>query len=85
MPKIMAALPIFFSVFIAASLVWYFNVPKLSMPLCWASSPAASWQLDNRLTGRLKNIVFTVYAFSIASLSVQLTVGKGLPFMLSRR
>ena len=81
--KIMATLPIFFSVFIAASLVWYFNVPKLSMPFVLGIIAGGLVDLDNRLTGRLKNIVFTVCAFSIASLSVQLTVGKGLPFMLA--
>ena len=81
--KIMATLPIFFSVFIAASLVWYFNVPKLSMPFVLGIIAGGLVDLDNRLTGRLKNIIFTVCAFSIASLSVQLTVGKGLPFMLA--
>ena len=68
--KIMATLPIFFSVFIAASLVWYFNVPKLSMPFVLGIIAGGLVDLDNRLTGRLKNIIFTVCAFSIASLSV---------------
>ena len=31
-PLIIASLPVFASVFIAATLVWHFNTPKLAMP-----------------------------------------------------
>ncbi len=81
-PKIIATLPVFVSVFIAAVLVWYFNLPKLSMPLVLGIIAGGLVDLDNGLTGRLKNIVFTVTAFAAASLSVQLTLGKGMPFVL---
>ena len=81
-PKIIATLPVFVSVFIAATLVWYFNLPKLSMPLVLGIIAGGLVDLDNGLTGRLKNIVFTVAAFATASISVQLTLGKGMPFVL---
>lgn len=81
-PKIIATLPVFVSVFIAATLVWYFNLPKLSMPFVLGIIAGGLVDLDNGLTGRLKNIVFTVLAFAAASLSVQLTLGKGILFAL---
>ena len=39
--------------------------------------------LDNRLTGRLKNIVITVALFTLSSLLAQSTIGTGVPFILA--
>ncbi|WP_373761695.1 YccS family putative transporter [Neisseria dentiae] len=82
-PKIIATLPIFFSVFIATTFIWYFNVPKLTTPFVLGIIAGGLVDLDNRLTGRLKNIVITVVLFSIASLSAQITYGAGLQFILT--
>ncbi|VEJ22175.1 YccS family putative transporter [Neisseria animaloris] len=81
-PKVIATLPIFVSVFIAASLVWYFNVPKLTTPFVLGVIAGGLVDLDNRLTGRLKNIVITLVLFSVSSLGAQMTHGTGLPFIL---
>ncbi|SAY51844.1 YccS family putative transporter [Neisseria weaveri] len=82
-PKVIATLPIFFSVFTAASLVWYFDIPQLSMPFVLGIIAGGLVDLDNRLTGRLKNIVVTVIAFSTASLAAQSTLGQGIWFVLA--
>ena len=59
-PLIIASLPVFASVFIAATLVWHFNTPKLAMPFVLGIIAGGLVDLDNRLTGRLINIVITV-------------------------
>ena len=81
-PKIIATLPVFFSVFIAATLIWYFNVPQLTTPFVLGIIAGGLVDLDNRLTGRLKNIVITLVLFSVSSLAAQFTHGSGLPFIL---
>ncbi|KLT72207.1 membrane protein [Neisseria arctica] len=82
-PRIMATMPIFFSVAIAAVLVWYFNLPKLAPPLILGIIAGGLVDLDNRLTGRLKNILFTVIAFSISSLTAQLTMAHHYRYTLA--
>ncbi|TFV04385.1 TIGR01666 family membrane protein, partial [Bacillus stratosphericus] len=82
-PKIIATLPVFFSVLIATVFILYFNVPKLTTPFVLGIIAGGLVDLDNRLTGRLINIVITVVLFSIASLSAQITYGSGLPFILA--
>ena len=80
--KIINTVPVFVSVFTAATLVWYFDVPKLAMPFVLGIIAGGLVDLDNGLTGRLKNIVFTVLGFSVASLATQLSVGHGAWFVL---
>ena len=53
-PLIIASLPVFASVFIAATLVWHFDTPKLVMPFVLGIIAGGLVDLDNRLTGRLK-------------------------------
>ncbi|MDO5069672.1 MAG: YccS family putative transporter [Neisseria zoodegmatis] len=81
-PKVIATLPVFFSVFIATTLIWYFDVPKLTTPFVLGIIAGGLVDLDNRLTGRLKNIVITLVLFSVSSLAAQFTHGSGLPFIL---
>ncbi|ASK28469.1 YccS family putative transporter [Neisseria chenwenguii] len=80
-PLLIAALPVFASVFTAATLVWHFDAPKLAMPFVLGIIAGGLVDLDNRLTGRLKNIVVTVALFTLASLTAQMTLGTGLPFI----
>lgn len=82
-PLIIASLPVFASVFIAATLVWHFNTPKLVMPFVLGIIAGGLVDLDNRLTGRLKNIVITVALFTLSSLLAQSTIGTGVPFILA--
>mgnify|MGYP001789950376 FL=1 len=58
-PIIITSLPVFASVFIAATLVWRFGTPKLAMPFVLGIIAGGLVDLDNRLTGRLKNARFT--------------------------
>ena len=58
-PLIITSLPVFASVFIAATLVWRFGTPKLAMPFVLGIIAGGLVDLDNRLTGRLKNIIIT--------------------------
>ncbi|MCP1772927.1 putative membrane protein (TIGR01666 family) [Neisseria perflava] len=80
-PLIIAALPVFATVFTAATLVWHFNVPKLAMPFVLGIIAGGLVDLDNRLTGRLKNIIITVILFTASSLITQFTLGTGLPYI----
>ena len=82
-PLIIASLPVFASVFIAATLVWHFDTPKLVMPFVLGIIAGGLVDLDNRLTGRLKNIVITVALFTLSSLLAQSTIGTGVPFILA--
>lgn len=81
-PKIIATLPVFVSVSIAAILIWLANAPSLTMPFVLGIIAGGLVDLDNGLTGRIQNIVFTAIAFSLATISVQMTLGTGLPFIL---
>ncbi|RRD39570.1 TIGR01666 family membrane protein [Comamonadaceae bacterium OH3737_COT-264] len=76
-PKVIATLPIFCSVFVAASLLWYVQAPHLTMPFVLGIVAGGLVDLDNGLTGRLKNIFYTALAFSLSSLSVQWAMGNG--------
>lgn len=52
------------------------------MPLILGIIAGGLVDLDNRLTGRLKYVFYTLIAFSVSSLSVQLTLGHGIEYLL---
>ena len=79
-PKIIATLPVFLSVCLAAFLIRHFNLSQEAIPLVLGIIAGGLVDLDNRLTGRLKNLFFTLLAFSISSISVQLTYGQPVLF-----
>ena len=54
--KVIASIPIFIAVNIAAFGVWFFDISTQSMPLILGIIAGGLVDLDNRLTGRLKNI-----------------------------
>ena len=66
--------PILVSATLAALGVWYFNAVDESPALFLGIIAGGLVDLDNRLTGRLRNVFFTLLHFSAASLLVQLTV-----------
>lgn len=82
-PLLITSLPVFASVFTAASIVWQLGEPKLAMPFVLGIIAGGLVDLDNRLTGRLKNIIATVALFTLSSLVAQSTLGTGLPFILA--
>ena len=81
-PKIINTIPVFISVLIAAVFVWYVDAPSLSMPLVLGIIAGGLVDLDHRLTGRLKNMLFTLCAFAFASVGSQIMLGKGMWFVL---
>lgn len=80
-PILIAAAPVFAAVLLAAAAVWYFNVPALTTPLVLGIIAGGLVDLDNRLTGRLKNIVLSMLLFAFASLAAQIMLGQGLLFI----
>lgn len=79
--NIIGALPIFFATNLAAISVWALNISQHTMPLMLGIIAAGLSDLDNRLTGRLKNLFFTLVAFAISSLSAQLALEYGWLFI----
>ncbi|WP_342321241.1 YccS family putative transporter [Kosakonia sp. BYX6] len=55
-----------------AALPWLLGEVKLTIPLTLGVVAAALADLDDRLTGRLKNLIITLISFFIASASVEL-------------
>lgn len=83
--QVLASVPIFIAVNIVAILVWWADISQQSMPLVLGIIAGALVDLDHRLTGRVKNLLYTVCAFSVSSLVVQLLLDKGvwLLFMMT--
>ncbi|QIW16800.1 TIGR01666 family membrane protein [Pasteurellaceae bacterium RH1A] len=79
--NILDSLPIFIACNLAALLIWQLNISAHTMPLILGIIAAGLSDLDNRLTGRLKNLFFTLIAFSISSLSSQLALSHGWLFV----
>ncbi|WP_058913138.1 YccS family putative transporter [Entomohabitans teleogrylli] len=65
-------LRIFLALSGAAALPWWIEDVKLTIPLILGVVAAALADLDDRLTGRLRNLVITLFCFFIASASVEL-------------
>ena len=80
--KVIASIPIFIAVNIAAFGVWFFDISTQSMPLILGIIAGGLVDLDNRLTGRLKNIFYTLIAFSISTFIVQLNIGQPIQYVL---
>ncbi|OOF69752.1 YccS family putative transporter [Rodentibacter caecimuris] len=80
--KVIAAIPIFIAVNIAAFSVWLLNISTQTMPLILGIIAGGLVDLDNRLTGRLKNIFYTLIAFSVSTFIVQLNIGKPVGYIL---
>lgn len=79
--QIIGALPPFFATNLAALVIWQLNISEHTMPLVLGIIAAGLSDLDNRLTGRLTNLFFTLIAFSISSLSAQLALTHGWLFI----
>ncbi|SUX86263.1 Inner membrane protein yccS [Citrobacter koseri] len=54
------------------ALPWWLGDVKLTIPLTLGMVAAALTDLDDRLTGRLRNLIITLICFFIASASVEL-------------
>lgn len=56
----------------AAAVPWWLGVAKLTIPLTLGVVAAALADLDDRLTGRLRNLFITLVCFFVASASIEL-------------
>ncbi|WP_435929757.1 YccS family putative transporter [Dryocola sp. BD613] len=65
-------LRIFIALSGTAALPWWLGEVKLTIPLTLGVVAAALADLDDRLTGRLRNLLITLVSFFIASASVEL-------------
>lgn len=79
--NIVGTLPIFFATNIAALTVWQLDISEKTMPLVLGIIAAGLSDLDNRLTGRLKNLFFTLISFAVSALSSQLALSYGWLFI----
>ncbi|OOF43495.1 TIGR01666 family membrane protein [Rodentibacter rarus] len=79
--KVIAAIPIFIAVNLAALSIWFFNISSQSMPLILGIIAGGLVDLDNRLTGRLKNIFYTLIAFAVSTFIVQINIGKPIQYI----
>ena len=76
----LATLPMLVSVCMAVLAVWYWQRPLMCMPLVLGIIAGGLVDLDNRLTGRIKNVLITTAAFTVSSMAVQFTFGRPLAF-----
>ncbi|WP_411703572.1 YccS family putative transporter [Edaphovirga cremea] len=63
---------IFLSLAGAAAVPWWLGVAKLTIPLTLGVVAATLADLDDRLTGRLRNLFITLVCFFVASASIEL-------------
>lgn len=56
----------------AAAVPWWLGLPTLTIPLTLGVVAAALADLDDRLSGRLRNLLITLVCFFIASASIEL-------------
>lgn len=80
--NILAAIPLFIAVNICALLVWWLDISQQTMPLMLGAIGGGLVDLDNRLSGRLKSIFYTLLAFSVSSFGIQFFVEQPLFFLL---
>ncbi|MDO4698513.1 MAG: YccS family putative transporter [Pasteurellaceae bacterium] len=79
--NVITILPIFFATNLAAVTVWQLNASEHTMALVLGIIAGGLADLDNRLTGRLKNLFFSLVAFAVSALSAQLALSYGWLFI----
>lgn len=69
---IISTIPVFLCINIICFIIFSLGLTHYASPLFLGIIAGAIVDLDNRFTGRIKNIFFTILAFSLSSLVVQL-------------
>lgn len=72
----------FLAVSLAALGMWQWGESKNVLPVVLGVIAGGLVDQDHRLTGRLTNLLFTLLAFSLSSLAVQIGLGWGYGFVL---
>lgn len=81
--NILATIPLFISVNICALLIWLLDISQQTMPIVLGVIGGGLVDLDNRLSGRLKNIFYTLLAFSVSSFSIQYLIDFPIIFFIT--
>lgn len=76
--KYINTVPILLSSVVAAWGIYAYTQPHYFAPLMLGIIAGGLVDLDNGLTGKLKNLLFTLVAFTISSLAIQLTFNQPL-------
>ncbi|MDO4878334.1 MAG: YccS family putative transporter [Neisseria sp.] len=79
--KLIAMLPSLISVGIIACLIYRFRLEAVAIPLVLGVIAGGLVDLDNALTGRLKNIGISLAAFAVSSLAVQAALPHTAAFL----
>lgn len=73
-PKVIATIPVLLSAGMVTGIVYYYGLWGLYLsPMILGILAGGLADLDNGFTGRLKNILFSMIAFALSSLAVQIT------------
>ncbi|KGQ70752.1 membrane protein [Chelonobacter oris] len=80
--KIIAILPVFVAVNIAAVLVWSLNISAVAMPFVLGIIAAGLVDLDHSLSGKIKNILITIAAFATSAFGAQISLDNPIWFAL---
>ncbi|MGR3808847.1 YccS family putative transporter [Pasteurella testudinis] len=80
--NVIAIIPVFIAVNLAAILVWGLNISAIAMPFVLGIIAAGLVDLDHSLSGKIKNIVITVAAFTTSAFGAQISLDNPLYFAL---
>lgn len=78
--KVIAVIPVFIAVNIAAGLVWYWSISAVAMPFVLGIIAAGLVDLDHSLSGKIKNILLTLAAFTVSAFGAQISLNNPLYF-----
>lgn len=79
--SIIKTLPIFISINLVSLIVWHLQLSHLAMPLVLGIIAGGLVDLDNSLSGRLKNLFLSLIAFFVSAIGAQLSLNYGWLFV----
>ncbi|TNH06356.1 YccS family putative transporter [Testudinibacter sp. TR-2022] len=79
---LIAVIPVFIAVNLAAMLVYSLNISAVAMPFVLGIIAAGLVDLDHGLSGKIKNILITIVAFTISAFGAQISLNNPLYFAL---
>lgn len=74
-------IPIFLTINLVALVIWQLEITRLAMPLVLGVIAGGLVDLDNSFSGRVRNLVFSLAAFTVSSLSAQFALSGGWYFI----
>lgn len=74
-------IPIFLTINLVALVIWQLDITRLAMPLVLGVIAGGLVDLDNSFSGRVRNLIFSLAAFAVSSLSAQFALSGGWYFI----